>query len=218
MVDDDTRLVRALLRVVEQAGHVGFGAHTLPEAQAIADREHLDVAIVDWVLEDCIGEDVCAVLRERSPRPSIAILTGSDDPDLPERSDLVGAIAFLKKPLQADDLTSLLRTVKRIRDDATSSTPPKACLSVDLQRRVVLVNEDEIRGFTSQQFKFLARLVESMDRLVSWEELRLAAQCNSIEAVHAMLRDIRRLFRGHRDLLETVRGEGVIMRSSPSSK
>ncbi|MEZ4226569.1 MAG: response regulator [Polyangiaceae bacterium] len=218
VVDDDAPLVRALLRLVEGMGHVGFGAHTLAEAKGIADQEHLDVAIVDWVLEDCIGEDICAMLRERSPRPSIAILTGSEDPDLPERSDLVGAIAFLKKPLQADDLSSLLRTVKRIRDDATSRPPPCLPVAIDRSRWELRVNGNVYGGLSPHEFQMVECLVANTDQVVPWEQLRVAAGCNSIHAAQTMLAEIRRKLGEHGRLVKTARGIGVVFRSVPAAK
>ena len=106
VVDDEViirRLVRTVLEaddfmVVEAAG----GA----EALDVASSEHPAVVVLDVMMPDIDGVEVCRRLDHRTVK--VVMLTARDDPELEARCREAGAVAFLTKPFSSIELLDLL--------------------------------------------------------------------------------------------------------------
>jgi two-component system KDP operon response regulator KdpE len=89
--DDEPRIVRALGVILRERGYALSGAGTLAEAAELAAREPPDAAIIDLVLPDGSGVDLCAQLRSWSAMPIIVISATHEE----EQTDTPKFVIFL---------------------------------------------------------------------------------------------------------------------------
>jgi len=106
LVVDDEQAIRLLCRVnLELDGYVVLEAGTLDEARAHLDRIDVDVVLLDVHLGGETSRPLIDELAERRPRIPVAVVTGSADLSVAERS---GADAVLPKPFAIEELSHLV--------------------------------------------------------------------------------------------------------------
>lgn len=108
IVDDDHPFLHRLARAMKQRGFGVSTAATLTEALAAADRSPPAFAIVDLRLEDGYGLDIVPVLRERHPDIRIVVLTGYGNIASAISAIKIGAVDYLAKPADVDDIVAAL--------------------------------------------------------------------------------------------------------------
>jgi two-component system, NarL family, response regulator DevR len=117
LIVDDHEVVRAGIRsAIERAPcrcRVVGEAGTVAEALDLVEREPPDVAILDVVLPDGDGIQLCRDLRARHPTTSCVLLTSFPDPRGKLSAALAGAAAYLPKDSDATDLIATIREVAR---------------------------------------------------------------------------------------------------------
>ena len=76
LVDDDTSLREDMVTYFQRAGYRVIDCGTAADALSLADRQHVDVIILDMILPDMSGLDVLEKLRSRGCDSEIVMLTG----------------------------------------------------------------------------------------------------------------------------------------------
>ena len=104
ILDDDASVRTALSRLLEASSYqvLKYGS-----AQEFIDTLHLQAPaclIVDQQMEDMTGEELLHHLAAAGIAIPTIILTAHDDPGIQERCEKAGALAFLLKPVAADEL------------------------------------------------------------------------------------------------------------------
>ncbi len=113
VIDDEPYMVEILTTFLGINGYETTGAYTGEEGLALVEREQPDLVILDLMLPDIDGLDVCRDLRRRPRTADIPVLilsarTSAADVDAGME---VGATAYLKKPV---DMPRLLSEIQRI--------------------------------------------------------------------------------------------------------
>jgi two-component system response regulator RegA len=108
LVDDDAPLRRSLQRALERRGFTVLAAEGLREALTLVQATRPDYAVVDLRLEDGSGIELVRRLRDGQPRVRIVILTGYGNIATAVASIKAGAIDYLAKPADADDVIRAL--------------------------------------------------------------------------------------------------------------
>jgi DNA-binding response OmpR family regulator len=112
IVVDDNKDISALLKsVLEFAGHsvvVCPGKEELMEALSLA---HPQLIVMDMMLGNDDGRDICRVLKTSPQTSHIAILMISAHPDASESCHTAGANSFLEKPFEMDALLEHAKTL-----------------------------------------------------------------------------------------------------------
>ena len=119
LIVDDHPLFRDGVAIALQAAMPGLSAHTcdgVQQAQALllAEPERFDLVLVDHLLPggEC-GLDWARRQRLAQPALAIALISGDDDPSLPERTRQAGLSAFLPKSLHLAELAQALHSLAR---------------------------------------------------------------------------------------------------------
>jgi two-component system, OmpR family, KDP operon response regulator KdpE len=105
--DDEPQILRALKVVLRESGFEAIGAETAREALDSAALRHPDAAIVDLVLPDGDGVDVCAQLRSWSEMP-ILVLSAIGEEEQKVRALDAGADDYVTKPFGPKELVARL--------------------------------------------------------------------------------------------------------------
>ncbi|MDP4034384.1 MAG: ActR/PrrA/RegA family redox response regulator transcription factor [Pseudorhodobacter sp.] len=129
LVDDDEPFLKRLAKAMEKRGFIPETAQTVVAGKAIAQDRPPAYAVVDLRLEDGNGLDVVEVLREQRPDCRIVVLTGYGAIATAVAAVKIGAIDYLSKPADADEVTSALLA----RGEALPP-PPENPMSADRVR------------------------------------------------------------------------------------
>jgi two-component system response regulator RegA len=108
LVDDDAPLRRSLQRAMERRGFRVFPAESLKAGISLAHTIRPDYAVIDLRLEDGSGIELVKKLRELHPQARVVILTGYGNIATAVAAVKAGAIDYLAKPVDADDLIDAL--------------------------------------------------------------------------------------------------------------
>src|SRR5437868_12512683 len=112
MIDDDTRLAGMVLDYLGGAGFRVTVAGTAREGEALLKRETFDAVILDLMLPDADGLDLCRKLRATSDVP-ILMLTARGEPMDKVVGLEIGADDYLAKPFEPRELQARLRAILR---------------------------------------------------------------------------------------------------------
>jgi two-component system KDP operon response regulator KdpE len=170
LCDDEPQIVRALKVVLRAAGFETLPAYTASEALDVAALRPPDAAIIDLLLPDESGIEVCRELRTWTEMP-IILLSAIGDEDEKVRALEAGADDYVTKPFGPRELVARLQAVLR-RAAAAPGEPTIAVdgLEVDLAARVVRRAGVEVH-LTPIEFDLLRVLVRHRGRLLTHRTL-----------------------------------------------
>jgi len=164
--DDEPHILRALKVVLRDAGFEIVPAETAAEALDRAAVRPPDAAIIDLVLPDGDGIEVCRSLRAWSSMP-ILVLSAVGEEGEKVRALEAGADDYVVKPFGPRELVARLQAaLRRAGDAADEPTIVVDGLEVDLAARVVRVEGREVH-LTPIEFDLLRTLVRNRGRLLT---------------------------------------------------
>jgi two-component system, OmpR family, KDP operon response regulator KdpE len=169
--DDELQILRAL-RVILRDG--GFEVTTAGTAQEALDRAAVgpvDAAIIDLVLPDGDGVDVCRSIREWSEMP-IIVLSAVGEEEQKVRALEAGADDYVTKPFGANELVARLRAALRRASAGITDDPVLRAdrLEVDQTGHRVLVDGEDVH-LTPTEFELLRTLMRNRGRLMTHRAL-----------------------------------------------
>jgi two-component system, response regulator RegA len=129
IVDDDKAFLQRLARAMEKRGYVTETAESVAEARAKVEAANPAFAVVDMRLEDGNGLDVIELIRARRPEARAIVLTGYGNIATAVTAVKLGAIDYLSKPADADEIHAALM---QKRDERAK--PPENPMSADRVR------------------------------------------------------------------------------------
>jgi two-component system response regulator RegA len=129
LVDDDKPFVTRLARAMEGRGFIVDTAESVEEAVAKAKATPPAYAVIDMRLGDGNGLDVVEAIRDRRPDARAVILTGYGNIATAVTAVKLGAIDYLSKPADADDIYAALTRTTNER-----VAPPENPMSADRVR------------------------------------------------------------------------------------
>lgn len=129
IVDDDRPFLQRLSRAMEQRGFEVRSAHSVTEGIDLIRQKPPAFAVVDMRLEDGNGLDVLAELTRSRADSRAIVLTGYGNIATAVSAVKLGAIDYLPKPADADDVTDAL-----LAPPNTKAPPPENPMSADRVR------------------------------------------------------------------------------------
>jgi DNA-binding response OmpR family regulator len=182
LIEDDPRLAGL---VTEYLGEAGFVVSTAATGRAGLDRigrEPYDAVVLDLMLPDIDGLEVCRQLRASSSEVPVLMLTARGDTMDRVVGLEIGADDYMSKPFEPRELLARLRAILRRRPSARGSDVLRfGRLEIDRGARAVRVDGTE-RSLTSHQFTLLAALAEKAGRVLSRDALMDLVKGETLEA------------------------------------
>jgi two-component system, OmpR family, KDP operon response regulator KdpE len=168
--DDEPQIVRALKVVLREAGFEAIPAETGEEALDRAAVRPPDAAIIDLILPDIDGIEVCRRLREWSSAP-IIVLSAVGEEEQKVRALDAGADDYVTKPFGPAELVARLQaTLRRSGDGPDEPALELDGLEVDLAARAVRRDGADVH-LTPIEFDLLRVLVRNRGRLLTHRAL-----------------------------------------------
>ncbi len=165
VVDDEPQILRALQMKLRSEGYQVDTAATADEARAAAAAHPPEAIILDVLLPDGSGTDVCRQLREWSAA-SILILSAVGDESEKIAALDAGADDYVTKPFSVDELLARLRAA--LRRTAPSRAPVLEIgeIRIDLEKRIVTTGGRPL-SLTPTEYDLLRLLAQNEGKLLT---------------------------------------------------
>jgi len=183
MIEDDQGLSAMVAEYLEPLGMRVTTSSTAAEGLHLLGKDAFDALILDVMLPDLDGFEVCRRVRAGHDIPILMLTARGDETDRIVGLEL-GADDYLPKPFNPRELLARLRAILRRRSgtgDKRSEILRFGRLEIDRAARVVCVAGDE-RTVTSYQFDLLWALATHAGRVMSREALMDALRGEQFEA------------------------------------
>jgi two-component system phosphate regulon response regulator OmpR len=181
LIEDDRRLADMVSSYLGEAGFATAIARNGASGLALHDREPFDLLILDLMLPDMDGLDVCRRIREKSQTPILMLTARGDAMDRVVGLEM-GADDYLPKPFEPRELLARLRALlRRAKSERKPDVLRFGRLEIDAGARQVRLDGEE-RGITGYQFALLLALAQNAGRVLSRDALMTLVKNESLEA------------------------------------
>ncbi|MED4228846.1 response regulator transcription factor [Neobacillus cucumis] len=172
LVDDERRIVEVLEAYLEREGYEIHSADNGIDALKKAKTIEPDLIILDLMLPDISGEEVCRLVRKESDVP-ILMLTAKSAEDDRINGIVMGADDYLTKPFSPREVVvrvqAILRRVKKA-DKVERLKFNDSKLSIDLVKKEVTINGEYVT-LTPIEYKLLTNMAVNPGRVYSRMDL-----------------------------------------------
>ena len=223
VVEDETKVARALSEGLAREGYEVTVARTGEEGYYLLDARSFDLVVLDLMLPGRDGLEILATLRSRDRGIPVLILTARDAVEDRVVGLDTGADDYLVKPFAFPELSARIRALLRRGRAEQSSRLQVADLEVDVAARRV-TRGSRILELTAREFELLEYLLQNRGRVVSremlsrdvWKEAGRATPLDNVIDVH--IARLRRKVDEAFDvkLIHTVRGVGFTVKEAAS--
>ena len=166
IVDDEPNIIATVAPLLRSRGYQVLTAMNGRTAIDIARREQPDLVVLDLVLPDMQGVDVCREIREDSSTPILVLSARGAEGDKVKALDS-GADDYVTKPFGAEELLARIRVALRRVEPLPANAPlVRGDLTIDRLRFRVLRGEEELR-LTPKEFELLTFLAQYPGRVLT---------------------------------------------------
>ncbi|KLU53635.1 transcriptional regulator [Paenibacillus sp. VT-400] len=220
IVDDDEKIVSMLRRGLAFEGYeVQTASNGAEGLSKLMDKEP-DIVVLDVMMPQIDGFEVCRRLREAGSKVPVLMLTAKDEVQSRVTGLDTGADDYLVKPFALEELLARVRALLRRKSDS-AATPDNRLMYEDIildnDSREVLRDGQRLE-LTAKEFELLNLFMQNPRRVLSRDLIMdkiwgydYSGESNVLEVYIAMLRQKTEEYGGKR-LIQTIRGAGYILR------
>ena len=221
LVEDEKSIVTLIKYNLEKEGFKVFCSETGEDALKIIKEKTPDLVILDWMLPDTSGIDVCRQIKidKKFKNIPVLILTAKGEPDDKIRGLEVGADDYVTKPFNNKELLLRVKSlIKRSKPSLLEDLGIFKDLKIDRITRKVFRENKEIK-LGPIEYKLLDFLIKSPQRVYSREQLLNNVWGENINVetrtVDVHIRRLRKAINIDKknDLIRTVRSSGYSLDS-----
>ncbi len=214
LVEDDVPLASLLSEYLASRGYAVEVLHKGSEVKKTVFARRPDLLILDLMLPDMNGLDICRSLREGWRGPILMLTAMKDDIDVVTGLEM-GADDYLGKPVAPRVLLARVRALlRRSSTDLEAEMIEAGPLSINIPSRKASLN-GTLLELTTTEFDLLALLARRAGRVqqrsVLVEELRGIDFDSFDRSVDVLVSRLRRKLGEHGHLIKTVRGLGYLL-------
>ncbi len=172
VIDDEQKIVDVVKSYLEHSGYEVYTAINGNQAMAVFERIDPALIILDLMLPDISGEDICKNIRKKSGVP-IIMLTAKVDEEYILKGLEIGADDYILKPFSPRQLVARVAAVLR----RASETPAAAASVIELGDIVIddmkheVKKKEEIINLTPNEYKILYTMLKYPNKTFTREEL-----------------------------------------------
>ncbi|MEF9960268.1 MAG: response regulator transcription factor [Niameybacter sp.] len=172
IIEDEVRVADIMTKYLEKENYKVFCAYTGKEGLNLFYKHKIDVVLLDLMLPDIQGEEICKEMRSVS-NAYIFMITAKGTLDNKVEGFQIGADEYLVKPVSPRELVARVKALevrKEREENKDTLVFDKGHLKIYLQERMVKVN-NEIIGLTPNEFDLLYELAAAPGRVFTREQL-----------------------------------------------
>nr|WP_320025406.1 response regulator transcription factor [uncultured Acetobacterium sp.] len=198
VVDDELKIIEVVKSFLESKGFIVFAAENGKQALELFEQENIALIVLDLMLPDMTGEEICIQIRKKSRVPIIMLTAKIEESDM-LRGLNIGADDYITKPFSLKALYARIEAVLRRSSDDLVPLYNKASfnggdLEVDFESHIIKKNQIEI-NLTPNEYKLLAALIKYPSRVFTREDLIRVALGDEFEgydrAVDSHIKNLR---------------------------
>jgi len=174
IVDDEMKIVEVVKSYLENSGYSVYEAYNGKEALDKFEKENPALVILDLMLPDITGEEICKALRKKSRVPIIMLTAKVEEEDVLKGLN-IGADDYVTKPFSPRQLAARVEAVLRRASDAL--VPLSSLISFNNGEPVIDTLKYEVKRYgkkinlTPNEYKLLLAMVKYPDKVFTREEL-----------------------------------------------
>lgn len=173
LVDDEEKIVEVLQAYLEKAGYEVLCAYDVAAAMELFRNNDISLILLDLMLPDIMGEEICRMVRAVSRVPIIMLTAKTEENDLIKGLRL-GADDYIFKPFSPRTVVAKAEAVlRRVESDKLISVPVsynQGSLVIDFQNGDVKAGGQDA-GLTPTEYKILATMAKAPNRTFTREQL-----------------------------------------------
>lgn len=217
LAEDDKRLAKLVIRMLKEEKYTVDWVQDGITALDYAVSGHYDVVILDWMLPEKDGIDVCRELREGHHQGAILMLTARIGVEDRVAGLDSGADDYLTKPFEFEELFARIRALaRRKQQDYQEEQLRISDLKIDMKNKMVYRGEHWIQ-LTPREYQLLLLLARNHGQVLSREILleRIWGMDHEVtgNTLDAYIKLIRKKLdpQGKKKYIRTIRGLGYRM-------
>ncbi|MBF4473470.1 response regulator transcription factor [Flavobacterium sp. HJJ] len=213
IVEDEIGIANFLKQGLEEEGYEVLVAHDGKSGLELTKKQKVDIVLLDWILPQMLGIDVCREIRKEDSKTPILFLTAKDTIQETIEGLKAGANDYIKKPFSFDELVERIKI--HFRNESQNDVLSLGRIRIILSKHQVLVNDDEV-SLTQREYELLAYLIKNKGKVCTRNEI-----INDVWDIHfeydtgvidVFINAIRKKLNltKDEDLIKTIRGVGYI--------
>ena len=219
IIEDDAAIVTLLQYNLEAEGYEVATAGDAEQGELLLSEQLFDVLVLDWMLPDVSGIELCARLRRsgKAPKLPVLMLTARGEEADRVRGLSIGADDYVVKPFSVPELMARVKALlRRVSPERIDDVLTRGGVALDRAAHRVTRGQREI-ALGPTEYRLLEALLESPGRVLSRSQLLDRVWGNTAEiderTVDVHVGRLRKaLVRGDEpDPIRTVRGAGYVL-------
>lgn len=217
IVEDQALIGKALKKGLTEEAFAVDWVTTLEEGEHLATEFEYDTLILDLMLPDGSGLDLLSRLRKQGHRTPVLILTAKDTIQDKVQGFNLGTDDYVAKPFAFEEVLSRVRALTRRKYQFYGELLESGSLKLDPIGRTVTVSAQAL-SLTAKEFAVLELFLFRKSQILSRDKIAEHIYTEEVEqgsnVIDVFINKLRRKLEGAgiHDLIETVRGEGYVIR------
>lgn len=213
IVEDEVGIANFLKQGLEEEGYEVLIAHDGKTGYELALSQKLNLILLDWMLPQMTGIDVCQSIRKTDLKTPIIFLTAKDTLQETIEGLKAGANDYIKKPFSFDELLERIKI--HFRNENTDTILTLGNIKINISKHQVTVESQEII-FTQREYELLVYLIKNKGKVCTRNQIIEDVWDIHFEydtgVIDVFMNAIRKKLNLNKDqeLIKTIRGVGYI--------
>jgi len=164
IIEDEEGILQFLKQGLEEENYQISSATNGLDGLTLFQNEKFDLVLLDWMLPEMTGLEVCKKIRETNSKTPIIFLTAKDTVQETVEGLKTGANDYIKKPFSFDELVERIKV--QLRDKIEQEILTLGPIEINLQKHAVTVNKSDV-SLTHKEFDLLTYLVKNKGNVCS---------------------------------------------------
>jgi two-component system response regulator ArlR len=213
IIEDEIGIANFLKQGLEEEGYEVFVANDGKTGLEMALNKKADIILLDWILPQMLGIDVCKEIRKTDSKTPILFLTAKDTIQETIEGLKAGANDYIKKPFSFDELVERIKI--HFRNENQNDALSLGKIKIIPSKHQVLSDDNEVT-LTHREYELLLYLMKNKGKVCTRNQI-----INDVWDIHfeydtgvidVFMNAIRKKLNLNReeDLIKTIRGVGYI--------
>jgi two-component system response regulator ArlR len=213
IVEDEIGIANFLKQGLEEEGYEVVVAHDGKSGLEIAQKQKVDIILLDWIVPQMLGIDVCKEIRKDDSKTPILFLTAKDTIQETIEGLKAGANDYIKKPFSFDELVERIKI--HFRNENRDDILTLGNIKIIPSKHQVLCKNQEV-SLTQREYELLLFLMKNKGKVCTRNQI-----INDVWDIHfeydtgvidVFMNAIRKKLNLNKevDLIKTIRGVGYI--------
>jgi two-component system response regulator ArlR len=213
IVEDEIGIANFLKQGLEEEGYEVVVAHDGQSGLEIAQKQKVDIILLDWIMPQMLGIDVCKEIRKVDSKTPILFLTAKDTIQETIEGLKAGANDYIKKPFSFDELVERIKI--HFRNENINDILTLGDIKIIPSKHQVLCKNQEV-SLTQREYELLLYLMKNKGKVCTRNQI-----INDVWDIHfeydtgvidVFMNAIRKKLNLNKeeDLIKTIRGVGYI--------